>query len=159
MSVSSIQLPTERALQAFLQASCAIPEGYSVICAHDIEVLPVEGNFIAIITGPGNFEELIDNATTRVEFRIATQVAEAGNRTDRVALHQSVVGAVHDLLRWQNFEAALPALNAQETAAGGIQIGVSGWEQTDPPLDTTTDSQIISTLPYDFDVFIAAAES
>jgi hypothetical protein len=159
MSVSSIQLPTERALQAFLQAACGNDSAYSIICAHDVEILPQEGNYIAIIAGPGNFEELIDNATSRVEFRIATQVAEAGQRADRTAQHQAVVGSIHDLLSWQNFEDALPALNAQQTSAGGITIGVSGWEQVAPPLDTHTDSQIISTLPYDFDVFIASAES
>lgn len=158
MSVSSIQLPTERALQAFLRDSGAIPDNYPVICAHDIEVLPSEGNYVAIIAGSGNFEELIDNATSRIEFRVATQVAEAGNRVERTAQHQLVVGAIHDLLSLQNFEDALPALNAQATTANGITIGVSGWEQIDPPLDTHTDSQIISTLPYDFDVFIAAAE-
>lgn len=159
MSVSSVQLPTERALQKFLQDSGAIDLLYGIICAHDIEVLPQEGNYVAIIASPGNFEELIDNATSRVEFRVATQVAEAGQRVDRTAQHQAVVGAIHDLLSLQNFEEALPTLNAQETAAGGITIGVSGWEQVDAPLDSHTDAQIISTLPYDFDVFIAAAES
>lgn len=168
MSVSSIQLPTERALQKFLQDSGAIDQLYSILCAHGVEVLPAEGNYVAIIAGPGNFEELIDNATTRVEFRVATQVTDAGQRLDRTAQHQAVVGAIEDLLSLQNFDdsdsspsepGALSTLNAQGTAAGGITIGFSGWEQIDPPLDTHTDAQIISTLPYDFDVFISSAES
>lgn len=172
MSVASIQLPTERALQEFLQAPISdLPSPiYQLLCAHDVELLPLEGNYVAIIAGPGNFEELIDNATTRIEFRVATQVAEAGNRVDRTAQHQAVVGAIQDLLSWQNFDdqldehgnvtcrGALSTLNSQQTTADGITIGVSGWEQIDSPADTHTDAQIISTLPYDFDVFIAATE-
>lgn len=165
---ASIQLPAERALQTFLRNAAVIDPAYTVLCAHDVEVLPVEGNYVAIIAGPGNFEELIDNATSRVEFRVATQVAEAGLRSDRTALHQAAVGAIQELLSQQNFDddpeveatpGALSTLNAQQTTTNGIQIGFSGWEQTEPPLDTHTDAQIISTLPYDFDVFIAAAES
>jgi hypothetical protein len=171
MSVSSIQLPTERALQQFLKASGVIDALYVILCAHDIEVLPNEGCYVAIIAGPGNFEELIDNATSRVEFRVATQVAETGQRINTTAQHQAVVGALHDLLSWQNFDdvldvngnvvtpGALSTLNSQQTNTNGITIGFSGWEQTEPPLDTHTDAQIISTLPYDFDVFVASAES
>jgi hypothetical protein len=168
MSVSSIQLSTERALKEFLgNANPTELSAYPILCAHDVEVLPTNGNYVAIISGPGNFEELIDNATTRVEFRVATQVAEAGNRAIRTDQHQAAVGAIHDLLSWQNFDddpetgttGALSTINSQQTTVGGITAGITGWEQVEAPLDTNTDSQIITTLPYDFDVFIAAAES
>ena len=159
MSVSSVQLPTERALQKFLQDSGDINPTYRILCAHDMEALPREGNFVAITTGPGNSEELIDNATSRVEFRVATQVADADIRAEKTAELQAIVGAIQNLFCWQNFDDALPALNAQQTEAGGITIGVSGWEEIGAPMDTQTDAQIISTLPYDFDVFISDAES
>lgn len=159
MNVSSIQLPAERALQTFLSESGAIPESYPIFCAHDVGKPPADGNFLSIIAGPGDWEELIDNATTHVEFRVATQVADAAQRPDRTLAHQQVVGALADLLSWGNFDSALATLNAQETIVAGIQIGFSGWQQASPPQDTNTEAQIISTLPYDMDVFIAAAES
>ena len=159
MSVSSIQLPTERALQELLYDSGAIDPSYDIVCAHDVDKPPSQGNFLAITAGPGDFEELIDNALTRVEFRVATQVADADQRVDRATLHQAIVGEIHNILSWGNFDSALATLNAQQTTVGGITIGISGWEQMGPPMDNAAGPQIISTLPYDFEVFVAAAES
>lgn len=160
-AVSSIQHPTEAALAEFLRSIVAesVSAAYQFIAAHGVESLPETGNFVAIIASPGDFEEYIDNAKTRVEFRIATQVADVQNREARAALHEQAIAEIQNALSWQNFDEALSTLNSQQTIINGITIGFSGWEQQGSQTPGSTDAQIVETLPYEFDVFIAGAES
>lgn len=156
MSQSSLQLDIETALKGYIQAQNAL-NGYfeadrTINAGHGIETPADSGNYIAILADPPDWSELVFAAESTVTFRIATQVRDPATRTTKAADHKKAVGAVIQLFCFQNFPASLNAINTAQT--GAFQINFIGWDDLRPEPDSYTDSEIVTVLPYTFQVFI-----
>lgn len=156
MAQSSLQLDIETALKAYIQAQNTA-NGYfeadrTVNAGHLLETLPELGNYIAIMADPPDWEELTYACELAVTFRIATQVKDPGTRDAKAADHKKAVGAIIQLFCDQNYPASQIAINAAQT--GAFQINFIGWDALKPQPDSYTDAQIITILPYTFQVFI-----
>ena len=165
MPVSSIQFELESALKAYLESNNTGADYFdatrTVHAGHAIDLLPQDGNFIAIMADPPDWFDMYINAELHVVFHVATQVRDPGTRDKWADDHKKAVGMIVDLLSDQNFPASRDELNAAQS--GSFQIGFTGWYdgwgEAKPQSDSYMDAQIITRVPYTFQIFIAQAES
>lgn len=157
MAQSSLQLNLENALKAYIQAQNTannyFESGRTVNAGHAIDNLPDAGNYVAILADPPDWSEMIYACELTVTLRVATQVRDPGTRTTKSADHSRAVGAVIQIFCDQNFEEARDALNAAQT--GAFRIGFIGWDALKPEPDSYADAQIVTILPYTFEIFIS----
>jgi hypothetical protein len=157
MSSPSIQLDLEKALKAFITAQAIMSApARPIYSAHEFGKDP-EGTFLNIIADPPDWETMVINAIVRVTFELATLIKDPGTRTTAAVRHSTDLGRLIELLSQQNFAVALAALNIPTVGPDTrtwTGLGFTGWEAQEPEPDGTTDTQIVSRLPYLFEIFL-----
>jgi hypothetical protein len=152
----SLQLDLENALKSYLTGISVINSA-PIYAAHGTEKAP-DGTYLAIRAEPPDWYALGGyNATVLVQFICATQVSDPDARNAADAAHALRTGALIDLLSMQRFNEIKAALNPpafppdMRPWAG---LGFDAWEQDASVSDAPTETQVVTTLPYEFVVHL-----
>lgn len=163
MSASSLQLPLEKVLEAFIVASAINPFfiANTIHCGHAAESIESEPDYLSIIatlprgSTPGHPEAI-------VRFELVTSVADAtaAIHSPQVQAHSDRLSALIDLFTFDDsaasetlFQTRLAALTAAATASG---FGLTGWERSpEPDQDGQSEKdQLVAKPSFTFDLYL-----
>jgi hypothetical protein len=151
---SSLQLSIEKAIAAL--AATVLPDGFKVHAAHEKKNLSddeASGDYL-IVHSSLPYGELLDCAgvgTFDLKLQLLTSVADRDSRASQTAAHQQYLGALIDLMSYNNIDAARETLN--NTSGNPV---FNGWDSGKPEDGITPDGkQLSATLPYTVEAFAA----
>ena len=157
MASPSLQLDLENALKSYITGITLFSPAINIHAAHGTET-DTTGTYLGISALPPDYYQLGGyNPVVIVKFQFATQVSDPDTRSAADDDHAIRTGALIDLLSQQRFDAVKAALNApaypfpdNRLWAG---IGFDAWEE-DTHEDTRTETQVVTTLGYEFVVHL-----
>jgi hypothetical protein len=157
MSEPSIQLDLETALKNYITGISLFDPSVPIYAGHSTEFAQ-KGTYVAINANPPDWYALGgQNPVLEVQFQFATEVVDPDARAEADTEHATRTGALIDLLSQQRFKEVLIALNPPVFPFPDNRpwkgLGFDAWEQN-PGEDTRTDTQVLTTLLYEFVVHL-----
>lgn len=154
---AALQLNLEQALAAYI-ASLNISglTAQNIFSAHAKDKIPPDtnGTYLGLIAEVPDWEDGVNFAAVKVTIELATGgISDHDSAPALSVAHQTRIAAIIELFSDQSYAATKAAINV---ASGALQF--IGWESDKNVQDVQSEdgAQLITRLPYVFDVFLTA---